>query len=153
MIDARSGQSRGEVMAMGEHDQDHDGARATIRGAGDGLAIVVWHSAVCPVIGLRGELRAATAAGFIREADRVLASRPAAVVVDLSRLAFCDFEGVGALIGAERRTRELGGRLVLAGARGGCARLLHRTGLDRIFRLLPGPPVAVPSGSTQLVAG
>ncbi|MEU8362665.1 STAS domain-containing protein [Nonomuraea sp. NPDC048882] len=89
----------------------------------------------------------------------MLAGQPAAVVVDLSRLAFCDFEGMGALIGAERRARELGGRLVLTGARGQCARLLHRTGLDRIFRLLPGPaatgeagpPVAVPRGSTQLV--
>ncbi|MFI6741215.1 hypothetical protein ACIBI9_50575 [Nonomuraea sp. NPDC050451] len=61
----------------------------------------------------------------------------------------------------ERRARELGGRLVLAGVQGRCARLLHRTGLDRIFRLLPGPAVtggagpsgAVPRGSAQLVAG
>jgi hypothetical protein len=44
---------------------------------------------------------------------------------------------------------------------GRCARLLHRTGLDRIFRLLPGPavtggagpPGAVPKGFAQLVAG
>ncbi|MEU7899889.1 hypothetical protein AB0B45_44505 [Nonomuraea sp. NPDC049152] len=56
---------------------------------GDDLAIVVWHGAVCPVIALRGELDAATVAGFAREVDRVLADRPAAAVAALSRLAFC----------------------------------------------------------------
>ncbi|MER7498558.1 STAS domain-containing protein [Nonomuraea pusilla] len=52
------------------------------------------------MIALRGELAAATAADLAREVEHVLAGRPAAVVVvDVSRLAFCDFEGVGALIG------------------------------------------------------
>ncbi|MEV4569713.1 STAS domain-containing protein [Nonomuraea sp. NPDC049419] len=102
---------------MSEHDQGQDGSqdRGRDQGRGDGLAIVGWHSAVCPVMDLRGELRTTTAAGSSREADHVLGGRPAAVAVDLSRPAFCDAEGAGALIGAERRARELGGRLVLAG--------------------------------------
>lgn len=90
------------------------------------------------MIALRGELGTATAADLVREVERVLAGRPAAVVVDVSRLAFCDFEGVGALIGAHRLARQLGGELVLAGARGRCARMLRRTGLNQVFRLLPG---------------
>ncbi|GAA1633149.1 hypothetical protein GCM10009733_032600 [Nonomuraea maheshkhaliensis] len=128
---------------------------------GDELVIVVWHSAVCPVMDLRGELCTTTAAGSSRETDHVLVGRTAAVAVDLSQPAFCDVEGAGALIGAERRARELGGRLVLAGVQGRCAQLLHRAGLDRIFWLLPDPPVpsgtgppgTVPRGSAQLVAG
>ncbi|MEV4179613.1 STAS domain-containing protein [Nonomuraea sp. NPDC049709] len=118
-------------------------------GRGDGLAIVmVWQSTVCPVIALRGELGAATVADLVREVDRVLAGRPAAVVVDLSRLAFCDFEGIGALIGANRRARQLGGELVLAGAQGRCARLLRRTGLDHVFPQLPG---RAENGDTQVI--
>ncbi|MGI5290997.1 STAS domain-containing protein [Nonomuraea polychroma] len=107
------------------------------QGTEDGLTIGMWHSEVCPVIGLQGELQAATVAGFFDEVGRILAERPDVVVVDVSRLAFCDFDGVAALVGAYRRARQLGAELVLAGAQGRCAQILHRMGLDHIFRPLP----------------
>jgi anti-anti-sigma factor len=109
------------------------------RGQGhkDGLTIGMWHSEVCPVIGLEGDLQAATVNNFFDQMGRVLADRPDVVVVDLSRVAFCDFDGVAALVGAYRRARHLGARLVLAGAQGRCAQILHRTGLDQILRPLP----------------
>jgi anti-anti-sigma factor len=115
----------------------------------DELGISMWHSAVCPVIGLRGDLRAATVPAFFAQIARVFAVRPDVVVVDLSQLAFCDFEGVAALLGAHRRARRIGARLVLAGTQGRCAQILHRTGLDQIFRPLPGPATvtaATPGG-------
>ncbi|RBQ20952.1 hypothetical protein DP939_07770 [Spongiactinospora rosea] len=146
MIDAAAGRAWGEVMAMGDHDHDHDQRHDRDQGRRDGLAITVWHSAVCPVIGLRGELGTTTAAEFAREMDHALAPRPAAVVVDLSRLAFCDFEGMGALIGAHRRARRRGGELVLAGAQGRCARLLRRTGLDHVFPQLHSRPQGTGTG-------
>lgn len=110
------------------------------RGLGqqDALTIGMWHSTVCPVIRLQGELRAATAADFFDQMARVFAERPDVVVVDLSRLAFCDFDGVAALLKAYRRARQLGARLVLAGAQGRCAQILHRTGLTQLLRPLPG---------------
>jgi anti-sigma B factor antagonist len=108
------------------------------QGPKDGLTIGMWHSDVCPVIGLQGELQAATIADFYDQMGRVLADRPSVVVVDLSRLAFCDFDGVAALVGAYRRAGQLGARMVLAGAQGRCAQILHRTGLDHISRPLPG---------------
>ncbi|MFC5828652.1 STAS domain-containing protein [Nonomuraea insulae] len=172
MIDARAGRAPGsEVMAMGEyehgqvqihgriygqsqwrsHGQGNRQGNRQGNGRGDELAIVVlWSSAVCPVIALRGELGAATAADLVREVERVLAGRPAAVVVDLSRLAFCDFEGIGALIGAHRRARQLGGELVLTGAQGRCARLLRRTGLDHVFPQLPGRTEGGARGMTDV---
>ncbi|WP_435054362.1 STAS domain-containing protein [Nonomuraea angiospora] len=118
MIDARTGS---EVIAMGGHSQVQIHEQTPEQGRcprrGDELAIVVvWHSAVCPVIALRGELGAATLADLVREVGRVLAERPASVAVDLTRLASCGFEGMGALIGTHRRARQLGGELVLAGA-------------------------------------
>ncbi|MEV1005037.1 STAS domain-containing protein [Nonomuraea sp. NPDC050202] len=103
----------------------------------DGLAIGMWYSDVCPVIGLQGELQAATVDGFFDQMGRVLADRPDVVVVDLSRVAFCDFDGVAALVGAYRRARQLGALLVLAGAQGRCAQILHRTGVDQILRPVP----------------
>lgn len=109
------------------------------RGQGhkDGLTIGMWHSEVCPVIGLQGDLQAATVGDFFDQMGRVLAERPDVVVVDLSRVAFCDFDGVAALVGAYRRARHLGAHLVLAGAQGRCAQILHRTGLDQILRPVP----------------
>ncbi|GAA2416312.1 STAS domain-containing protein [Nonomuraea africana] len=83
------------------------------------------------------ELQAATVGDFFAQMGRVLADRPDVVVVDLSRVAFCDFDGVAALVGAYRRARQLGTRLVLAGAQGRCAHILHRTGLDQILRPVP----------------
>ncbi|MDP4511540.1 STAS domain-containing protein [Nonomuraea turcica] len=91
------------------------------------------HSHVCPVIGLQGELRAITVGDFFEQMGRILADRPDVVVIDLSRLEFCDFDGVAALVGAYRRARQLGAEVVLAGPHGRCAQVLHRTGLDHIF--------------------
>ncbi|MEV1176255.1 STAS domain-containing protein [Nonomuraea sp. NPDC049784] len=107
------------------------------QGQKDGLTIGMWHSDVCPVIDLQGELQAATVNDFFDQMGRVLANRPDVVVVDLSRVAFCDFDGVAALVSAYRRARQLGARLVLAGAQGRCAQILHRTGLNQILRPLP----------------
>ncbi|MEV0521606.1 STAS domain-containing protein [Nonomuraea sp. NPDC050405] len=97
----------------------------------------MWHSEVCPMIGLQGELQASTVSHFFDQMGRVLAKHPDVVVVDLSRVAFCDFDGVAALVGAYRRARQLGARLVLAGAQGRCAQILHRTGLDQILPPIP----------------
>ncbi|NUS08761.1 MAG: STAS domain-containing protein [Nonomuraea sp.] len=114
------------------------------RGQGEkhGLTIGMWHSEVCPVIGLQGELQAETVDDFFDQMGRVLADRPDVVVVDVSRVAFCDFDGVAALVGAYRRARQLGAWLVLAGAQGRCAQTLHRTGLDQILRPLPAEVAA-----------
>ena len=53
-------------------------------------------------------------------------------VIDLNSVHFIDSAGVGCLIGAIRRARELGGRIVLRGARNGVARVLATTGVDRL---------------------
>jgi anti-anti-sigma factor len=55
------------------------------------------------------------------------------IQVDLSRLAFLDAAGLGTLVRADRRLREVGGRLVLTGVRAGQRRLLEITGLDRLL--------------------
>lgn len=78
----------------------------------------------------RGTLEAATAAEFREEAASVCGS--AHVVFDLSEVTFIDSCGLGALIGAIRRVREHGGRVVLCSPRAPVTRLLRVVGMDRL---------------------
>jgi anti-sigma B factor antagonist len=55
------------------------------------------------------------------------------LIVDLTQLEFLDSTGLGALIGAHRRTAERGGSLRLIVIDGPIARLLNITGLVRVF--------------------
>lgn len=56
----------------------------------------------------------------------------ASLVVDLSGVSFLDSAGLGALIGAIRRLRQLGGEVAVASPRPLIARVLRTTGFDRI---------------------
>lgn len=67
----------------------------------------------------------------LRQALAELASSPR-LVIDLSGVTFVDSAGLGALIGGIRRTRELGGDVVVACDRPVLIRLLRTTGFDRI---------------------
>lgn len=82
-----------------------------------------------------GELEAFTVPCF-RQAVSELTS-PADLVIDLSGVPFIDSAGLGALIGAIRRTRELGGQVSLACERSNLIRLLRNTGFDRIVLVAP----------------
>jgi anti-sigma B factor antagonist len=59
------------------------------------------------------------------------------LVLDVSRLDFCDSTGLGTMLGALRRMREGGGEFAIAGATGTTLRLLEITGLDGVVRLVP----------------
>ena len=59
------------------------------------------------------------------------------VVVDLSQLEFIDSTGLGALIGAQRRSLEQGGQVCLVVSEGPIMRLLQITGLIAIFGVYP----------------
>lgn len=57
------------------------------------------------------------------------------LVVDVSKLEFCDSTGLGTMLGALRRMNEGGGEFAIAGAQGTVLRLLQITGLDAIVPL------------------
>ena len=77
-----------------------------------------------------GELDAFTVGQF-REALNDLGSA-GRLLIDLGGVPFLDSAGLGALIGAVRRSREAGGDVAVYGARPAVARLLHTTGFDRV---------------------
>lgn len=57
------------------------------------------------------------------------------LVVDLSGVELVDFTGLGVLVGADRRAKSAGRRLVLRGAEPRVLRILRRTGLHRVLSL------------------
>ncbi|MFJ3514154.1 MULTISPECIES: STAS domain-containing protein [unclassified Streptomyces] len=65
---------------------------------------------------------------------------PQRVVVDLTRLAFCDSAGLNALLRARALCESNGRTLILAGPGPQFMRLLSITGADLLFNLgVPGP--------------
>lgn len=93
------------------------------------------------VLELTGELDAFTVASFRHSfADLFNLDQ---LVMDLSGVVFIDSAGLGALIGAIRRTRESGGRVGVACNRPGLTRVFHRTGFDRIVKIAPSVDDAV----------
>jgi anti-sigma B factor antagonist len=80
-----------------------------------------------------GELDGFTVSRFRQEVAQLAAGSQ--VVIDMSGVPFLDSAGLGALVGAIRRVRELGGQVAIACNRPSVERLLRSTGLDRIVTL------------------
>ena len=81
----------------------------------------------------------------VSEFRAAVAAVPSAtsLVVDLSGVSFLDSAGLGALIGAVRRLRQLGGEVTIAAPRPLIARVLHTTGFDRIVSIFASVGEAV----------
>ncbi|MGH9106980.1 MAG: STAS domain-containing protein [Acidimicrobiales bacterium] len=82
---------------------------------------------------LQGNLEHATVAHFREAFTTVPPGRP--VVFDLSGVPFIDSAGLGALIGAVRRTREMGGEALVCAPRPSVNRVLEIVGLPRIVNV------------------
>ena len=80
-----------------------------------------------------GKLDALTVSRFRQEVAQ--AAVGSQVVIDMSGVPFVDSSGLGALIGAIRRARELDGEVAVACNRPSVERLLRTTGFDRIVTL------------------
>jgi anti-anti-sigma factor len=84
---------------------------------------------------MRGELDALTAN---RSAEFLLSllgkGLPSTIVLDLSKLTFCDASGLSAFVRLANRAEAAGGGVTLTGVRPMLAKQLYVTGLDRRFR-------------------
>jgi anti-anti-sigma factor len=90
------------------------------------------------VVTVTGEVDISTA-GLLRDqlAD-VLATQPGAVLVDVTRLDFCDLSGLDALVEAASAAASAGLELTLQGSWPGCSTPLRRAAV-RDWRTCPGP--------------
>ena len=85
---------------------------------------------------IEGQLDAVSVADLRSELDRLVATRPAAVEVDLSRLRMIDSSGVGALVSLYKRVRSQGNSVVIKGIRDQPLAIFQLLKLDR-FMLRP----------------
>jgi anti-sigma B factor antagonist len=86
---------------------------------------------------LSGELDLASAPGLREELLGLLRPGASRLVLDLSRVSFCDASGLAVLVGASHRARVLGGFLRLAAVSPSTDRVLHITGLHRHLSIYP----------------
>jgi hypothetical protein len=73
------------------------------------------------------------------------------LILDLSRVRFCDASGLAVLVGAQHRAQLLGVTLYLAAPRPQIAKVLRITGLDRGLRL-PTVPEALAHATAHHMA-
>jgi anti-sigma B factor antagonist len=90
---------------------------------------------VVPRLRLVGEMDAGTVATFRSALADLGDTASGRVILDLGELDFLDSTGLGALVGALRRFRDVGGDVILADVRPRVAKLLELTGLDRVFTI------------------
>lgn len=86
---------------------------------------------------LSGDLDLASAPDLREQLLGLLRPGASRLVLDLSRVTFCDASGLAVLVGASRRARLLGGFLRLAAISPLTARVLNITGLDRHLSTYP----------------
>lgn len=85
------------------------------------------------VLRISGELDIATAAVLRDRIAAVLDDTVLPVIIDLSRVSFCDASGLTMLITVQRRANARGRTVALAGPRPNVRKLLRITGLDQAF--------------------
>jgi anti-sigma B factor antagonist len=98
------------------------------------------------VIAVRGEIDLFTAPEFKQRVMAPVAAGTARVIVDLMETTFIDSSSLGVLIGAHRRLKARGGRLVVACTADPVAKTFKVTGLDGVFAVLPSLDEALAQG-------
>lgn len=88
------------------------------------------------VVRLSGEIDIFTSKAMRRRLLKALRHSSSLLVVDLSRVTFCDAGGLAVLVGIQHRARARGVTLALAAPRPQVSRVLHVTGLDRGLPLM-----------------
>jgi anti-sigma B factor antagonist len=84
---------------------------------------------------IRGSLDINSAPNLSEEIDRIVASKPAKVVVDLSMLDLIDSSGVAALVKLYKGVRSSGGEVTISGARDQPLAIFKLLRMDKVFNL------------------
>ncbi|HEY0482995.1 MAG TPA: STAS domain-containing protein [Kofleriaceae bacterium] len=84
---------------------------------------------------VRGSLDINSAPALSEEIDKIVATRPAKAVVDLSMLDLIDSSGVAALVKLYKGVRNHGGVLTIAGARDQPLAIFKLLRMDKVFNL------------------
>jgi anti-anti-sigma factor len=99
----------------------------------DRLQVAVHRYAMAAVVTPAGELDHHTAELLREPLERCVEDAITKIVLDCSRLEFCDSTGLNVLLGARLKVEALGGAIHLAGMKPAVARVFEVTGADAIF--------------------
>src|SRR5215213_4740833 len=88
------------------------------------------------VVAVRGEIDLFTAPDFKQRVTAPITAGIDHVIVDLTETTFIDSSSLGVLIGAHRRLKSRGGRLVVACTRDAIVKTFRITGLDSVFTIV-----------------
>ncbi|MFB4299616.1 STAS domain-containing protein [Actinomadura sp. NTSP31] len=95
-------------------------------------------------ITVTGELDLITAPLFKDHLAQAITGRvPPRVLVDVSKMRFCDSSALNEFLRAHKRISSLRGRLVLLGPTERFTRILRTMGLDRVFEISEGPAATI----------
>jgi anti-sigma B factor antagonist len=84
-------------------------------------------------LSIEGQLDAVSVSDLRMELDKLVASRPKSVEVDLSQLRLIDSSGVGALVSLYKRVRSQGGSVIIKGVRDQPLAIFQLLQLDRFM--------------------
>ena len=101
------------------------------------------------VVSVTGEVDLFTAPEFKQRVMAPIAAGVERVIVDLTDTTFIDSSSLGVLIGAHRRLKTRGGRLIVACSNDAIVKTFRITGLDGVFTLVASveDALAVRSGA------
>ena len=94
---------------------------------------------------LTGELDIASAPALREQLLGLLRPGSSRLIIDLSKVTFCDASGLAVLVGTGRRARLFGGFVHLAAVSSQTRRILHLTGLYRHLPIFPTVSAAAAS--------
>lgn len=89
------------------------------------------------VVNVEGEVDIYTSTQLKQEITDILASGTKFVLLDLSKVEYLDSTGLGLLIGALKRLREIDGNLIIVNPSQRIVRVFEITGLYKIFKVYP----------------
>jgi anti-sigma B factor antagonist len=84
---------------------------------------------------VRGSLDINSAPALAEEIDKIVATRPSKVVVDLSMLDLIDSSGVAALVKLYKGVRNTSGAMTISGARDQPLAIFKLLRMDKVFNL------------------
>jgi anti-anti-sigma factor len=102
-----------------------------------GLGLAARKAGGITIAELTGELDIASVPALRDQLLSLLRPGSSRLVIDLSRVSFCDASGLAVLVNTGRRARLLGGFLRLAAVSPQVGRVLNITGLDRHLEIFP----------------
>jgi anti-sigma B factor antagonist len=98
-------------------------------------AFEVQRNNTATTVTVRGSLDINTAPQLAEEIDRIVATKPRQVLVDLSALDLIDSSGVAALVKLYKGIRNAGGNVTISGARDQPLSIFKLLKMDKVFNL------------------